>query len=425
MIRILLACTALLCGCEESKKHLPGVRQEIIVTSLTIPQANSPSPSIASPVINTTWEQTIINSSHSYAPIDFSFKAQKLWEFQADYPVTRFNKIACSHVCSNEKLFFVDAGGIVYALDCKTGKKIWSTTTTIKNQRGQIGCALAYVNNKLIVSTSFAECFCFDANSGKTIWRIKLPTPCKGDGITIHDSKIYLMCFNNELRVINQEDGSLIWSKNGVAENHGFLGSQSVAISNGLIFVGYNIGDVCAIQLETSSTMWDSIVSKVLLENVLSSIPHIRACPVVHNGVVYFVSQGGQLAAFQASTGMRLWDRNIGGFTHPSINGDSLFIINQHDQITCLDKSDGNLRWTKNLRNSNVGVEKASPWYGQLMCGEYFIAISMHGEIIGIDYLNGTIKFRHDIGKKVSVNPIITKDVMYILCDDGKVIAYK
>ena len=127
----------------------------------------------------TEYPQAFLNESHSSAPHQFSLSPSLIWSEKLDFEGNRVLQNTASPVVADGKVFCIDAAGIVYALNRKTGQRIWRVSTNIVGKDGQTGCAMAYDNGKLIVSTSFSECFGFDAKTGKILWRIKLPATCK------------------------------------------------------------------------------------------------------------------------------------------------------------------------------------------------------------------------------------------------------
>lgn len=413
----------LISGCD-TKEVLNGKREPIkIVDSSEIAKMLSDqTPVRLSEAIaaNQACEQPFYNASHSYDQLKLSLNPVLKWTTNLDYPNTSEILHLSSAVVSNGRIFCIDAGGIVYALSAKDGKKLWATSTTIKGKDGQIGGAIACINEKLIATSSFAECFCFDANNGKILWRIKLPAPCKGDGITIYNGVAYLQCNNSSLHAIDIKDGSNIWSHSGMTSNISFVGSSCPAIVDNAVYVAYSSGDVYALSAENGNVIWESILSKTSLTNATHSFVHPRACPVFYDGVVYVVASNHQTVAIDAKTGERIWTSECGGVQTPIVCGNSIFVFNSQSTLMCLNNKTGKMRWSVTLDN----IEDSSNWYGMSLINGHVLMISPNGKMMFVG-TDGKIKKVIQTGKTVRTCPVIANECAYILSDDASVSSYK
>jgi outer membrane protein assembly factor BamB len=416
----------LLISCSD-KEHLSGERENI---SFSDDGASTYLEIDKTPVVidaekrNAEFLQPFMNHTHCYAPFELSSSPMlRLWTSTLDYGCTNTTKAIAAPLVADGKVFCMDAGGIVYALNKQTGARIWRMSTTLVRKDGQIGGAIAYDRGRLIVSSSFAECFSLDANTGKILWRIKLPAPSKGDGITIYDGKAYVMCSNSTLQVIDIDNGKILWSHSGASTDTFFMGSASVAIENDIVFVAYPSGEIYALLLDTGAVLWDSLFSRTSLKDNASAFSHPRACPVVKDGIVYFVAANEQTAAFDTKTGKRLWISNFGGIQTPIVCGNSIFILNSQSELVCLNRFSGDLRW-----RHDISSHDKHDWYGLLLAGSNIVAISPDGRLRFVSAHNGkltkTAKIE-DVGDGISINPIIADSIMYLLTNDGRLLAHK
>jgi len=368
--------------------------------------------------------QPFYNATHMYAPQKFSCDFKELWSSNLDFESEPTIKMATSPVVTNGKLFCMDAGGIVYAIDVKTGKRIWRKSTTIKGKDGQVGGALAYADGLIIVSTSFAECVAFNADNGQMAWRIKLSAPAKGDAITVYDGKAYIVCANSTLVVIDTKTGQTLWSHSGIQAESKFLGNAGVAIDSGTVYVTYSSGEIFALQIENGSVLWDSMVSKFSLTNTAETYPHPRACPVIKDGVLYVVAANGQTIAINSSSGETMWTADCGSVQTPIVSGNSIFIINYNSELICLNRMTGKKKWNTLLDNS----DHISNWYGLNLCGENICVLSPYGRMTIVSAKDGTTKKHVNIvnsNDAISLNPVIANEIMYIQINSGKVVSYK
>lgn len=412
----------LLGGCSE-KEPLRGTRENILLSEAVGEQENAIDKSqviVDEEIANATFPQPYMNAAHCYNPLKLSTSATKLWSAKLDFEATKSIKMVAAPVIADGKVFCIDAGGIVYAFNSKTGDEIWRKSVTIAGKDGQTGAAIAYDNGCLIVSSCFSECFSLNAKTGDINWRIKLPASCKGDSITISDGRVFLMCSNSTLQVIDIENGKLLWTHSGITSDSVFLGGAGVAVSDGVAYFAYPSGEIFALLVETGTPIWESAFPKFSISNAAQAFTHPKASPVVKDGVVYFVAANEQTAAYNAKTGERLWIKDYGGVQTPIVSGNSIFVFNSRSELVCLNRLTGNLRW-----KSVLDIKNKHDWYGMVLLKNHILTISPEGNLAFVSVKSGKIEKLEVTGEGVTVNPIIADSALYILSSDGEISAYK
>lgn len=414
-----------LAGCSE-KEALKGVRENVLSSDAVGEHRENID---ASSVIvdaeehNRTYAQPYMNSAHCYAPVKFTASAdlQEIWAASLDFEATKSIKMTASPIVADGKVFCIDAGGIVYAFDAQTGERLWQRSATIAGKDGQTGAAIAYDKGHLIVATCFSEAMSLNPKTGAIQWRIKLPASGKGDAITISEGRVFFLCSNSTLQVVDINSGKLLWSHSGITSESAYLGSAAVAVDGGMVYLAYPSGEIFALLVETGATIWESAFPKFSVSNAARAFAHPKASPVVKDGVVYFVAANEQTAAFDAKVGTRLWIKDYGGLQTPIVSGNSIFIVNARSEMVCLNRFTGALRW-----RSALDDQRKNDWYGTILLKDRILALSPAGEMLFISLKNGKVtRVGKNVGSSVSVNPVIADSTLYILSNDGDLSAYK
>lgn len=411
-----------------TKEKLKGERTQIVLAEgdeITVLENDHTPVEIDKSVANSECVQPFYNASHYYAPLKLARDFKEIWNKNLDYESTPALRTAAAPIVAGGKLFCMDAGGVVHAIHAKTGTTIWRQSATIKGKDGQVGGALAYSDGLLIVNSSFSESMALDVNTGKVVWRIKLPAPAKGDAITIRDGKAFMLCADSTLCVVDTKTGKILWTHTGMISEANYIGSASVAVSDDVIYVVYPSGEVFALLMENGSVLWESMVSKSSLTSTGKTYLHPRACPVVKDNFLYIVAANGQTIAFDARNGNQLWANNNGSLQTPIMSGNSIFICNADSELVCLNRFSGRKKWTTKL---DTEVKLISSWYGQLLIEDGILILSPYGRLMLIDPKNGKILKSMNLANSsdfVSLNPIVADGIMYIQLNSGKVIAYK
>lgn len=392
-----------LSGCS-SKEPLKGARRDIVLSNFQKEEIDG------TPVV---LDQSITKLGNKF---------RLVWTNSMKYGNSKSTKITAPALVHNGKVFCLDAGGLVYAFDVKSGNLIWSRTTTLKGKEGQIGGALACSEGKLIVTSSFAEAFAFDENNGNMLWRIKLPACCKGDGITISEGNAYMLCDNSSLQVIDINNGNLLWSHNGMIMDTTYMGSSSVCIKGGVVYLSYPSGEVFAL-LRNGSVLWSSMLSRFSFSNVDESLSHPRACPVIKDNLIYFTCANKQITAFDTRSGIMVWKKDYGGQETPLVSGNSIFILNSSSELVCLNKDNGRIKWSCKLK---FGDDINCEWFGPIQVGNELLMTSSSGNLLTVSAVDGKVKsHKVDVGQKIVARPTLSEDMLCLITDNGSVLAYK
>ena len=392
-------------GCS-SKESLKGERKDIVLSEIQKDALDS------TPVF--------IDRSTSVLGKDIRL----LWQSDMKYGNSKSLRMVSSVAVGNGRVFSLDAGGLVYAFDVKTGNQLWRKTTTLKRKDGQIGGAIAYGDGKVIVTSSFAEAFAFDEKDGKILWRVKLPACCKGDGVIISNGKVYMLCDNSSLQVLDIRDGKFLWSHSGMMMDVTYLGSAGVVVQNDVVYLAYPSGEVFAL-LSNGSVLWSAMLSKFSFTRSEDSFSHPRACPVIKDNLIYFTGSNRQVTAFDISSGTVVWKKDFGGFESPLVSGNSLFVLNSSSELVCVNKDTGNVRWIHKLKSRD---DEYNEWFGPIQSGEDLLVLSSDGVLARVSAADGSVKSYHrlgDFGQGITTRPVIFENDLYFYTNDGSVWAYK
>ena len=419
-------CLSLLAGCAKNDNHLTGKREDVIVTNLNVEISNEAGELILSPSTKNPFIGTIA----------FSKNISPLWKYKFYDLNLNGNIITTSPVLADEKVFILDAGGIVHCLDTKTGKLLWKTYTTIAGETGQSGGAISYAgNDTVLVSTAFGEVFFINAHTGQGVHRLKLPSPCKGDGILVKDGIAYFNCIANDVCAVDIKNKKIIWTYKDIERESGYVGmAQPIAYKNTLLIVS-SAGELICLDKRSGKEMWKILLSNYSVTDASSAIPHIRANPIIENNTVYVNSPSGMLYAVNAESGDIVWSCNIGSLTPVNITGNHLFIVTENNDLACINKNNGKVL---SINKINVPQQKEwaiTKWFSspnrkqkntifQFLISDSIMHISSAGNVVFSKYNDNVTLAKYEIKHPISVRPVLVEQELYVLSDDGYLIKY-
>ncbi len=159
----------------------------------------------------------------------------------------------------------------------------------------------------------------------------------------------------------------------------------------------------------------------------LSSLNDIDGFPVVDRGEVFAISQGGTMVAINLRTGERVWERNIGGTQTPWIAGDFIYLVTADDELLCMSRRDGRIRWVRELPDY-LNPEKRKRfvyWTGPVLAGDRLIVASSLGYAVSVSPYTGRLMSKIELPAENFIAPIVADDTLYILSNNADLLALR
>ena len=215
------------------------------------------------------------------------------------------------------------------------------------------------------------------------LWRAKPSGPLRGSP-TIANGNVYVLTQDNQLYAINQADGKIVWAGQGTLETQGVYGVAAPAASQGTVVAGFSSGELNAYRYENGRLLWQDALSRTSISTSVSTLSDIDAAPVIDQGRVYALGQGGRMVALELSTGQRLWEQNFAGLSTPWIAGEWIFLVTDDARLVALARSSGKARWIAQLQRFHKEKKKtgAITWFGPVLAGNRLILTNSEGQIV-------------------------------------------
>jgi outer membrane protein assembly factor BamB len=421
-------------GCDlfggEKKNKLPGDRISVLGLDRSIqadPALASQPVTLPPPTVNPEWPEPGGNPAHSMGNLSLAPQVKKAWETSIGDGTSRYTKVMSQPVVAMGRVFAMDGGVQLSALDPASGKRFWQVDLKPDNQRGNaFGGGPCFWNNRLYVSTGYAEVLALDPNDGKIIWRRNVSSPVHA-APTVADNRIFVVTVDNELIALSAADGQRQWSHNGIPETTGLLGNASPAVEGETVVVAYNSGELYALRVENGRAVWSENLASARSRDAVSAMADIHGRPVIDRGRVFAVSHSGRMMAIDLRTGGHVWEQDLASSHEPWCAGDYVFILANDNEVVCLTRSDGKVRWAAPLPNYENMEKKKDPitWAGPVLGGNQLIALSSAGVAMFISPMTGETVWRTELSDKGYLGPVIADNTLYLLTDDANLSAYR
>lgn len=341
---------------------------------------------------------------------------------------SRSGRVSGTPVVFDGRLFAVDAGSRLTALDAKTGSRLWSFDGEPDDDRsgGGSGGGAAVDGEKVYFATGYGQVIALDAKQGKELWRFQLTAPARA-GPAVANGRIFVTTIDNQTHALDASTGKRIWQHTGIQESAGFIGAASPVIDGTTVLVGYSSGELFALRAETGRVLWSDTLSGVIRTGEVSGMADIRGRPAVDRGMAFVSTQSGRTVAIDVRSGTRVWEQEIGSFGQPWVAGDYVYVTGVDGDIACLVRRDGRVAWVTSLGGFRDEKRKRGRivWTGPIVAGGKVFVANSDGEGAILDAASGKIEQRPSLAGPVEVAPIAVNRTIYLLTDDGDVAALR
>lgn len=336
-------------------------------------------------------------------------------------------RITSTPVVAGGRVVAMDAAGVVSAFDLATGHQLWRTITRPKKDRGtNVGGGVAASATRVWAATGRAEALALDAATGKVLWRQPLGAPARS-APTIADGRLYVTTLENKLLAFAADTGKPGWSYQTSTVQTTLLGAGSPAAADGFVVAGFGSGDLIAIRADSGALAWSDSLASAHAQTSLVDLAAVDASPVIANGRVFAIADGGVFVCDDLRSGRRLWEREVGGSQTPLLAGDSLFVVTQEQALAALDARDGHPIWVDELERYHDVKDQSGPvhWVGPLLAGHSLIVASSDRQLAAFQAASGKLIASQRLPAAVSLHPIAAGGFVLVLDDEGNIRAFR
>ncbi len=135
------------------------------------------------------------------------------------------------------------------------------------------------------------------------------------------------MTQDNQIHALSTADGSLIWQETAATGQSGVFGVAAPAAGQGTVIAGYSQGELVAYRYENGRNLWSDALARTSISTQVGTLTDVDADPIIDDGRVYALGQGGRMAAYELVTGQRIWELALAGISTPAIAGEWVFTL--------------------------------------------------------------------------------------------------
>lgn len=453
MKRVLLAvaATSLLAGCGafggQKKNTTPTVGQRIPVlsseTGVEVDPALAPI-AITLPAVNANadWPQPGGNASKSIGHVALAAQPTRQWSVSIGQGTTKRVRLAAAPSIGDGRIYTVDTTATVRAFDAATGARIWERAIGDEEARrggtsllsGELtgnagvlfGGGASYDAGRVYATSGIGDVAAFDAATGEPVWTVRVGGPLRGAPTLAQDS-VYVTTQDNRIFALDRADGKARWDSASTIELAGVFGMAAPAAAQGTVVAGFSSGELTAYRYENGRVLWQDALSRTSISTAVASLSDIDAEPVIDNGRVYSIGQGGRMVALELNSGQRIWEVNLAGIATPWVAGEWIFVVTDQARLYAVARSSGKAKWMTQLPRYRDEEDKKGliDWKGPILAGDRLLLINSRGTLTSVSPYDGSIQSSIETGSAVSLSPVVANGTLYILNDAGQLAAWR
>ncbi len=435
-LAVLIAAALAAGGCSLINKSKPktpvlGERIPVLTTEsdVQVDPATAALPmALPAEIANTEWAQPGGNASKSMGHLALGKSLGQAFSVQAGRGSSLTARLAAAPVVAGGRVYAIDTLGTVRAFDARTGGQIWASQTPIirGNEAALYGGGIAYDSGRIYATNGLGYVVALDARNGGIVWQVRPGGPLRGSP-TVSGDAVYVMSQDNQIYSLKTSDGTQNWSQAAALEIAGIFGSASPAVAQGTVVAGFSSGELNAYRYENGGLVWQDQLARTTIRTSVAAISDIDAFPVIDNGQVIALGQGGRMVALELITGQRMWELNIAGISTPWVAGDWVFVVTDEAKLIAVARATGKVRWITQLPAFRNEKKKSGPirYKGPILAGGRLILVSSQGALINVDPENGGFLSQTSVGAPITLSPVVANNTLYILDDNGRLHAFR
>lgn len=432
-----LALAALLAGCAaiggKHKATTPTVGNRTPILSHVTNEA-APDPTLAGievvvppAQVNADWETAGGNAAKNPGHLALGNSPTRAWTISIAGG-SKKERLAAAPVVGNGTLFVVDTNGAVNAFDAATGGKRWAYQLDVSKdlRSSTFGGGATFYEGKVYATSGAGDVVALDAATGAQQWRVKPSGPLRGSP-TVAFNTVFVMTQDNQIIALDIADGHQLWADAAASGEQGVFGVAAPAAGQGTVIAGYSTGELVAYRYENGRTLWSDALARTSISTSVSTLTDVDADPIIADGRVYALGQGGRMAAYELVTGQRIWELSLAGISTPVIAGEWIFTLTDDARLLAIARSTGRVRWVTQLEHYKNPKKHDKPifWTGPVLANNKLWIANSNGQVYDVDVASGQPTLFTDLKSPVSLPPVVANQTLYILTNDGEITAFR
>ena len=314
---------------------------------------------------------------------------------------------------SSDTIYAADYKGLIMAIDAQNGNRKWEVKTKLPFTGGP-----GVSDELLLMGTQDGEVFAFDASSGTQLWSATvtsevLAAPAEADGIVV------VRCIDGRVFGLDADTGRRMWIYDHSVPLLTLRGNSPPLLRAGVVFIGYDGGQVVALRLDDGTLMWEQTLVTTEGRTELERLSDIDGQLVFVASDLLVSSYKKRLASLAADSGRLLWFKDISSASGVDVSRVNLTLSDKDGNLWLLDRRNGAEFWKQNqmLRR---GLTRP------VFYGNFLVVGDMEGYLHWLNISDGSFAAREKVGGKGFTGPpLVVGNTVFVMTKMGEIAAFR
>jgi len=357
-------------------------------------------------------EDEEINTPSELVEFDENLPVERIWSTSVGASANAV-PVNISPVFEAGKLYVAGRKGRISIIDADTG----SVDKTI-NSKLRISAGPGVSGNLLMVGTLDGEVFVFDTDTDEVLWRAPVSSEVLAKPI-MHDGFVIVRCIDGRVFGFNAQTGSREWLYDRGVPLLSLRGTSDPLVRGGVIYIGYDGGEVVALRAADGGVLWEQTVSAREGKTELERLADIDGDMAIIANDLYVTSSRGRLASLAVDSGRILWVKDAGSASGLSVARTTLGLSDQEGQVWLVDRINSTTLW-KQDQLLYRDLTRPAFYLGYVVTADAF------GYLHFMDAVTGEFVARTRVDNSgVRAAPLAVGTTLYVLSKSGKLSAYR
>jgi outer membrane protein assembly factor BamB/orotate phosphoribosyltransferase len=279
----------------------------------------------------------------------------------------------CAPVIHGGGVFVADDASTLWRHDLQTGEVDWRVESLAQPAKGIVQLLQA-ADGSIVYGCYDGTVSRVDALDGRIVWRWRVDSSVHATPwVDLAHGRVYVnteQCNEGRptghLQCLSWDTGRVLWKR-----RHGWWPPGSAVLSEdaGLVVATCNDGSLGAWQASSGMPLWNAGTTGL-----------VRGRPLVKGSRVVAATEQGLLHSFALETGEPLWTVPYGkGLWHQFLQSTERHVLVMDDKwhFSAFDLETGELAWMTRLRSAGC--------WAPVRCGRHFVVLSREGHLAVID----------------------------------------
>ncbi|HVY52915.1 MAG TPA: outer membrane protein assembly factor BamB, partial [Gammaproteobacteria bacterium] len=282
----------------------------------------------------------------------------------------------------------------------------------------EITAGAAAHNDLVVVGTRGGRVYGLNIATKQIQWNTAvgnevLAAPAIGSNVVV------VKTIDGKVTGLSAEDGHHLWSHQEVEPNLILRTASTPQITQDSVVIGYASGKVIKLSLLTGDVQWTQTIATPEGAFAIQRMIDIDANPVVMGNRVYVATYQGKIAALNLADGNIQWDHDISAYSGIAVDEHHVYVSDAKSDIWAFNRETGQVAWKQTkleYRNTT----------GPATIGNNIVVGDAQGALHWLNKQDGSFAGRAQLGGKgIYANPIAQNGIVYVLTQDGYLVAYR